>query len=68
MYIIEFYSVVNKIEIRKFTGKWMELENTILRWPRTTKTNTACSLSYVDLVPIGVKRLQKSNDTGRRKG
>jgi hypothetical protein len=30
LYIVEFYSAINKNEILSFAGKWMELENIIL--------------------------------------
>lgn len=43
---ILFSSKVN--EIMKFVGKWIELGNTLSDLTRPRKTNTACSLLFVD--------------------
>jgi hypothetical protein len=39
LYTMEFYAAMKKNEMLSFTGKWMELENIILRlaWPKRPK-------------------------------
>jgi hypothetical protein len=48
LYTVEFYSATRQNEILSFTGKWMELENIILRVARLRRTKAACSPSYAD--------------------
>jgi hypothetical protein len=43
---MEFYSTTKKNELLSFTGKWMELENTILRELRLRRPKIACSPSF----------------------
>jgi hypothetical protein len=46
---MEFYSAMKKDEILSFAGKWMELENVILRkLSQAQKTKIVCSPSYAD--------------------
>ena len=40
MYRLEFLSANTKYEIKKFLGKWMELENIILSKVTQTQRNT----------------------------
>jgi hypothetical protein len=48
LYTTEYYSAM-KNEILPFAGKWMELENIILREiSQAQKTKSICSPSYVD--------------------
>lgn len=49
IYTGEYYSVINKNEVIKFAGKWMELQIFILNEvTQLRKTNTKCFLSVVD--------------------
>jgi hypothetical protein len=43
LYTMEFYSAMKNNEILSFAGKWMELENIILRRPKIV-----CFPSYAD--------------------
>jgi hypothetical protein len=43
---MEFFSATKKNEILSFAGKWMELENIILREVRLRRPKITCSLSY----------------------
>jgi hypothetical protein len=45
---MEYYSAMKKNEILSFAGKWMELENIILRLARPRRPKIVCSPSYVD--------------------
>jgi hypothetical protein len=45
---MEFYSAIKKNEILSFAGKWMELENIILREVRFRKSKATCFVSYVE--------------------
>lgn len=50
MYTMEFYSAINKIEIKKGAGKWMELERLreVIEAQKDKHRDTVCSLSYLD--------------------
>jgi hypothetical protein len=49
---MEFYSATKKNEILSFTGKWVELENIILREViQAQRPKAACSLSQVEYRP-----------------
>jgi hypothetical protein len=52
---MEFYSVIKKNEILSYAGKWMELENIILRevW-QVQKAKGTCFLSCVEYRPIQI--------------
>jgi hypothetical protein len=41
LYTMEFYAAMKKNKMLSFTGKWMELENIILRlaWPKRPKNH-----------------------------
>jgi hypothetical protein len=45
---MEFYSTQKKNEILSFAGKWMELENIILRSAKLRRPKIVCSPSYAD--------------------
>jgi hypothetical protein len=47
MYTIEFYSAIKNDNIMNFTGKWMELENTILSEETQTKKDRYYMYSLV---------------------
>jgi hypothetical protein len=57
---MEYYSVTKKYKILLFAGKWMELENIILR-PKAT-----CSPSFADCRPKSSAAMLW--DTGHTKG
>jgi hypothetical protein len=49
---MEFYSATKKNEILSFAGKWLELENIILREiSQVQKAKSTRSLSYVEFKP-----------------
>jgi hypothetical protein len=46
---MEYYSAIKKNEILSFTGKWMELENSLqMKKARFRKTKVTCFFSYVE--------------------
>jgi hypothetical protein len=45
IYIMEYYSAIKNSEFMKFLGKWMELENMILREVTKSQKNTHCTHS-----------------------
>jgi hypothetical protein len=47
LYTMEFYSAMKKNEILSFAGKWMELENIILREVSPTQKNKNNMLSLI---------------------
>jgi hypothetical protein len=50
---MEFYSTTKKNEIMLFAGKWVELENIMLREvSQIQKSKVACSLLYVETRPV----------------
>jgi hypothetical protein len=49
---MEFYSATKKNEILLFSGKWIELENTILnKVSKVQNVKPACFLSYLEYRP-----------------
>ena len=40
MYTMEYYSAIKNNDFLKFTGKWMDLENTILKDVTQSQKNT----------------------------
>jgi hypothetical protein len=40
IYTMEYYSAIKKNDFMKFTGKWMEVENIILREVTQSQKNT----------------------------
>jgi hypothetical protein len=67
LYIMEFYSATKRNEILLFPGKWMEVENIILRAvSHTQKAKLSCSLSYVEYRPnTNAAILQNTGHTNR---
>jgi hypothetical protein len=47
LYIVEFYTASKKNEILSFAGKWMELENIILREVRQAQKPKSLMLSLI---------------------
>jgi hypothetical protein len=47
LYTMEFYSAMKKNEILSFAGKWMELENTILREVSQAQKTKNCMFSLI---------------------
>lgn len=51
IYKMEYYLAIEKTEIMRLSGKWMELKMTILsEFPRTQKTNIIYFLSSTDII------------------
>ena len=48
IYTMEYYSAEKKNEISKFTGKWMELEGTILNEVTQSGKEEQCTRSYMN--------------------
>jgi hypothetical protein len=54
LYTMEFYSVMKKKEILSFAGKWMELENIILRKvSQAQKTKKSYVLPHMWTLDLG---------------
>jgi hypothetical protein len=49
LYTMEFYAAMKKNEILAFAGKWMELENIILRLACPKRPKIVCCPSYADI-------------------
>jgi hypothetical protein len=47
LYTMEIYSATKKNEILSFTGKWMEIENTILSEVSQAKKAKTCMFSHI---------------------
>lgn len=56
IHTVEYYSSIKKGEILTFVAEWLELGNHYVNWNKPgTKTNTTCSLSYVEVKKSGVR-------------
>jgi hypothetical protein len=47
IYTMEYYSTIKNNEFMKFSGKWMELENAILREVTQSQKNTHGMVSLI---------------------